>query len=572
MNDNKSLYELWKTNAVLDAELKAELDGIEGNDEQINDRFYRELEFGTGGLRGVIGAGTNRMNVYTVGRATQGLADYLNGEFEEPAVAVAYDTRNKSELFAREAASVLAANNIKVFMFEEPVPTPMLSYALRELGCASGIIITASHNPAKYNGYKCYDPNGYQMTDEAADKTYGFIKNVDMFTGIKRISFEQGLKQDMIDYIEEWIYEGFYESVLERRVNKSVCAAADLKVIYTPLNGTGNKPVRHILAKSGVKDVTVVAEQELPDGNFPTCPFPNPEIRQSFECALKLSEDIKADLLLATDPDCDRVGIAVLDEGEYKLMTGNEVGAMLTRYILGQLKQSGKLPDDAVVVKSIVTTPLINVICSSYGVQTAEFLTGFKYIGEYITQLEQKGELDRFILGMEESYGYLSGSHARDKDAVVASMLVCEMAAWCKTQGITLYGFMQKIYEEYGFYLNRLDNYGFEGASGMQRMGDIMTGLRQAPPAAVAGDSVVRTVDYKSGEVCNKLDGTCGKTGLPPSNVLSFTLKKGDTVVVRPSGTEPKLKIYITSKAGSREESMSRAAQLSASMKEIIGA
>lgn len=365
MNDIKSLYSLWCEKATADSDLIPELQEISGDDDAILDRFYKNLEFGTAGLRGVIGAGTNRMNVYTVNQATQGLADYLNENFENPSVAVAYDSRIKSDVFAKEAACVLAANGIKVYLYPELVPTPMLSFAVRRLGCSSGIIITASHNPSKYNGYKCYDPNGYQMTDEAAAKTYEYIQKTDMFSGVKTMSFDDALAEDMIDFIEDWLMDEFYEKVLSASVNPEALKKANLKVIYTPLNGTGNKPVRKVLKMSGVKDVTVVKEQEKPDGNFPTCPFPNPEIRQAFECAIKTAEGTDADLLLATDPDCDRVGIAVRDGKEYVLMTGNEVGAMLCEYLLSSLKEQGKLPNNPIVVKTIVTTPLVETISAA---------------------------------------------------------------------------------------------------------------------------------------------------------------------------------------------------------------
>ena len=367
---------------------------------------------------------------------------------------------------------------------------------MRYYKCSSGIIITASHNPAKYNGYKCYDPNGYQMTDEAAAKTYDFIQKVDMFEGAKTVNFEEAVKAGTIEYVTDDVIESFYTEVLKARVNPGVCENAELSVIYSPLNGTGNKHVREILKRIGISDVQVVKEQELPDGNFPTCPFPNPEIKQVFECAIAMTESKKADLLLATDPDCDRVGIAVLDNGEYKLMTGNEVGIMFTEYILSSLEEQGKLPKDPIVVKTIVTSQLVEEIAKSYGAQTADLLTGFKYIGELITNLEKDNETERFIVGMEESYGYLRGSHARDKDAVVASMLICEMAAYYKKKGISLYNQMQNIYNKYGMFLNTLLNFGFEGAAGMQKMSDMMTMLRNNPPKMIAGQDVVSVADY----------------------------------------------------------------------------
>lgn len=571
MNDIKSLYSLWCEKATADSDLIPELQEISGDDDAILDRFYKNLEFGTAGLRGVIGAGTNRMNVYTVNQATQGLANYLNENFENPSVAVAYDSRIKSDVFAKEAACVLAANGIKVYLYPELVPTPMLSFAVRRLGCSSGIIITASHNPSKYNGYKCYDPNGYQMTDEAAAKTYEYIQKTDMFSGVKTMSFDDALAEDMIDFIEDWLMDEFYEKVLSASVNPEALKKANLKVIYTPLNGTGNKPVRKVLKMAGVKDVTVVKEQEKPDGNFPTCPFPNPEIRQAFECAIKTAEGTNADLLLATDPDCDRVGIAVRDGEEYVLMTGNEVGAMLCEYLLSSLKEQDKLPNNPIVVKTIVTTPLVETIAAAYGAQTADLLTGFKYIGELVTNLEKNDETDRFIVGMEESYGYLRGAHARDKDAVVASLLICEMASYYKLKGISLKQFMDGIYEKYGMYLNTVLNFGFEGASGMQKMADMMNDLRVNPPKEIAGVPVVKMSDYKLSVTKDTVTGEETEIKLPKSNVLSFIMPDNSKVIVRPSGTEPKIKVYITACGNSREESTAKSEKIADSMSKILG-
>ncbi len=565
MNDVKALYELWRTKATLDPDLIAELDSVAGNDDEISDRFYKSLEFGTGGLRGVIGAGTNRMNVYTVGQATQGLADYLNEAFDEPSVAIAYDSRIKSDVFAKEAAGVLAANGVKVYIYPELMPTPMLSFAVRRLHCSSGIVITASHNPSKYNGYKCYDYRGYQMTDEAAARTYEYMKKVDVFTGIKRMSFDEALANDAVDFIEDWVKDEFTEAVLSKSLNRDAVAASGIKLLYTPLNGTGNKPVRRTLIKLGVKDLRVVPSQEHPDGNFPTCPYPNPEIRQVFEQGLAMTDEFPADLMIATDPDCDRVGIAVRDGGEYKLMTGNEVGAMLTEYLLSTLSERGALPKNPVIFKTIVTTPLVTAICREYGAEMHDLLTGFKYIGEGITELEEKGEADRFILGFEESYGYLCGTHVRDKDAVVGAMLITEMAAVYKQRGMTLWQFMQSLYEKYGFYLNRLDNFAFEGESGMETMAAMMEQLRSEPPAEINGSRVVWTGDYRSGVT------TDGETGLPKSNVLSYRCENGDSVIVRPSGTEPKIKVYITAKAETREQANQELVAVSGSMKQLLG-
>ncbi len=570
MNDIEFLYSQWKEKAKDDEALVRELNEIEGKQDEILDRFYKNLEFGTAGLRGVIGAGTNRMNIYTVAQATQGLADYLNSTYESPSVAIAYDSRINSDLFARSAAQVLAANGIKVWFYKELVPTPMLSFAVRRLECKSGIIITASHNPAKYNGYKCYDPKGYQMTDEAAEKTYGFIQKTDIFEGVRKTDFDKALAEGLIEYIPDEIINDFYTQVEKCCLSKEFCKTSGLKVIYSPLNGTGNKPVRHMLSRIGIDGVTVVPEQENPDGNFPTCPYPNPEIRQVFEIALKMAEKQGADLLLATDPDCDRVGIAVKAGDDYKLMTGNEVGVLLAEYLLSRRKELGLLPENPVVVKSFVTTNLVDRVAAKYGAETKNLLTGFKYIGELITKLEAEGMADRFVVGMEESYGYLSGIHARDKDAVVASVLICEMAAYYKAKGRSLYQVMQDIYAEHGMYLNALDNFAFEGAAGMAKMAQIMENLRDNPPEAIGGYRVLAIDDYKKSESLDILSGEKTVIELPKSNVLSYKLEASNAVIVRPSGTEPKIKIYYTACAKSRQEAEQIKESLSAFMKKYM--
>lgn len=557
MNIN-SLYEEWLSKASADPDLKAELESIKGNAEEISDRFYRSLEFGTAGLRGVIGAGTNRMNVYTVCRATQGLADFLNAHFENPSCAIGYDSRIKSDYFSIESAKTLAANGVKVYLFSELQPTPCLSYAIRKFKTSGGIILTASHNPGKYNGYKCYDSNGYQMTDDEAEETYGYIQKVDYFTGIKSMDFDEAVEKGLIEYMGEEVIESFLDEVEKQCINKKACAEADLKVIYTPLNGTGNKPVRKILSRIGIKNVYVVPQQELPDGNFPTCPFPNPEIKQAFECAFEMTKDIKADILLATDPDCDRVGIAVPGaNGEYVLMSGNEVGAMLLNYLLSQKKANGSLSANSVAVKSFVSTDLAEAIAKKYNCTFKNLLTGFKYIGELITNLEKEGRADDFVMGFEESYGYLAGTHARDKDAVVGSMLICEMAAYYKMQGKTLVDVMNDIYDEFGYYCNQVKSYQFEGEAGMAKMDKIMTSLRENPPKELAGEKVVYIGDYKKSVAYNLDDATESKIDLPKSNVLAYKTDKGNGIIVRPSGTEPKIKAYITaigsSKAASQE-------------------
>ncbi len=558
--DINALYNEWLEKATGDPDLKAELESIKGNDDEILDRFYRSLEFGTAGLRGVIGAGTNRMNIYTVGRATQGLADYLNANYDNPSVAIGYDSRIKSDLFSKEAASVLAANGVKVYIYDELEPTPCLSYAIRYYHTQSGIIITASHNPAKYNGYKCYNPNGYQMTDEEAAEAYEYIQKVDYFTGIKKVDFDDAVNAGKIEFIGEKVINSFLDEVQKQCINPEIVKNADLKVIYTPLNGTGNKPVRAILDRIGVKSVYVVPEQEYPDGNFPTCPFPNPEIKQVFEIGLEMNRKIGADILLATDPDCDRVGIAVPDKtGELVLMSGNEVGAMLLNYILSQRLEKGTLPKSAIAVKSFVSTDLAEVIAKKYNCTFKNLLTGFKYIGELITNLEKEGRASDFVMGFEESYGYLAGTHARDKDAVVASMLICEMAAYYKTKNMNLVDVMNSLYDKFGYYCNEVKSYTFEGAQGMEKMAQIMDTLRQNPPKTI-GDFIVTAVsDYKTSKI-TFTDGKEEKIELPKSNVLAFALENGNKVIVRPSGTEPKIKAYLTA-IGNDKESASKIAK-----------
>lgn len=562
MNIN-SLYSEWLEKAVADPDLTAELESIKGNDDEILDRFYKSLEFGTAGLRGVIGAGTNRMNVYTVGRATQGLADYLNANFENPSIAIGYDSRIKSEYFSKEAAKVLAANSVKVYIYDELEPTPCLSFAIRKFHTSSGIILTASHNPGKYNGYKCYDRRGYQMTDEAAEETYNYIQKVDYFTGIKSMDFDKALESGMIEYIGEDVIEEFLDEVQKQCINPEICKNAGLKVIYTPLNGTGNKPVRKILDRIGIKDVYVVPEQELPDGNFPTCPYPNPEIEQVFECGLKMADEIKPDILLATDPDCDRVGIAVPDkDGKLVLMSGNEVGAMLLNYILSQKKEKGTLSDTAIAVKSFVSTDLAEEIAKKYGCAFKNLLTGFKYIGELITNLEEEGRADDFVMGFEESYGYLAGTHARDKDAVVGSMMICEMASYYKMQGKSLVEVMDDIYSEFGYYCNIVKSYEFEGAAGMEKMAQIMNSLRENPPTEFAGTPVTYIGDYMTSTAKYLDTGREEKIDLPKSNVLAYKTADGSGVIVRPSGTEPKIKTYITAIGKTKETAQQTADKL----------
>jgi phosphoglucomutase len=548
------LFDLWRTNAKEDPDLQSELESIKNDSDAIFDRFYRDLEFGTGGLRGVIGAGTNRMNIYTVRRATQGFADYLNQEYKNPSVAISFDSRIKSDVFSKAAAEVLAANGIKVHIYTELMPTPCLSFAVRALNCQGGIMVTASHNPAKYNGYKVYGEDGCQITLRGAEIILEKINSLDIFKDVKTSSFDEELAKGNIKYIGQDVIEDFYKHVLAEGINADLCASSGLKVVYTPLNGTGNKPVREILSRLGISDVTIVKEQENPDGNFTTCPYPNPEIREALEVGLRYCNEVKPDLLLATDPDCDRVGIAVPDGDGYALFSGNEVGALLLEYICQQRIKKGTMPKDPIAVKTIVTTDIVNLIGKEYGVEIIDVLTGFKFIGEQIGLLEAKGEENRYIFGFEESYGYLSGSYVRDKDAVNASMLICEMAAYYRTQGITLLQARENMYKKYGMFLQTLHSFTFEGASGMKRMSEIMTQLRNAHPTEIGGLKVERFEDYQTSVAKDLVNGTESQITLPKSNVLAFYLEGGSKAIVRPSGTEPKIKTYFTAKQPTRAE------------------
>ncbi len=568
MNTNE-LYQLWLEKAVSDPDLKVELEKVKGNEEEISDRFYRELEFGTGGLRGVIGAGTNRMNVYTVNKATQGLASYIL-KHGGKSVAISYDSRIKSDYFAKSAASVFAGNGIKVNIYSELMPTPMLSWAVRYLKCDAGVMVTASHNPAKYNGYKVYGNDGCQVTIEAADEILGYINKTDVFEGVKTADYDESVKNGMISYIGQDVIDAYIAEVRKQSVHPELCADAGLKVVYTPLNGTGNKPVRRILKEIGIKDVVVVPEQENPDGTFSTCPYPNPEIREALECGLQLCQKEKPDLLLATDPDCDRVGIAVPDGDNYALFSGNEVGSMLLEYVARERTAMGKMPKDPVAVKTIVTTDITSKIAAKYGVELVEVLTGFKFIGEQIGFLEKKGQQDRYIFGFEESYGYLAGGYVRDKDAVVASMLICEMAAYYRTKGKSLIQVRKEMYEEYGFYCNKLDTFTFEGASGMQKMSDIMDKMRTDYPKTVAGCKVIGFADYEASEKTDLATGTKEKITLPKSNVISLYLEDNNKAIIRPSGTEPKLKVYYTAVGKTMEEAEALQKKMSAEFSQLV--
>lgn len=566
------LYELWLKNATEDSDLIEELESIKGDDEAIKDRFYRDLEFGTAGLRGVIGAGSFRLNIYTIRRATQGLADYVNSAYENASVAIAYDSRIKSDVFSREAARVLAANGIKAYIYSELMPTPMLSWAVRALGCKAGIVCTASHNPSKYNGYKAYGEDGCQMTIEAADIVLSKINNTPMFGGAKLIDFEEGLANGMIEYISQDVIDAYLDEVQKRQIHPEVCAKSGLKVVYTPLNGTGNKPVRAILDRIGVKDVTIVPEQENPDGNFPTCPFPNPEIKEALHLGLELCKTVKPDLLLATDPDCDRVGIAVPDsDGNYVLFSGNEVGAMLLEYICKERIALGKMPKSPVAVKSIVSTAIADAIAADYGVEMRNVLTGFKFIGEQIGYLEADNEADRFIFGFEESYGYLGGSYVRDKDAVIGSMLICEMAAYYRSIGVSLLEAREAMYKKYGNYVHTVSSFTCEGAAGMEEMARIMGELHANAPADIAGFKVVAIDDYLTSESVDIVTGAKKAITLPKSDVLCYTLENKATVIIRPSGTEPKIKAYYTTVAAEREEAVALGDKISAAFKASLG-
>lgn len=537
-------YLEWTSHTLEDADLTAELESVKGNEEEINDRFYRDLEFGTGGLRGVIGAGTNRMNIYTVRKATQGVADYINQNYPGGSIAISYDSRIKSDVFAKEVARVCAANGVKAYIYPELMPTPALSFAVRELKCAMGVMITASHNPAKYNGYKAYGPDGCQITNETADAVLANILSVNEFDGVKTVSFEEGLASGMISYIGAEVVESYFAHVLQQSIHSEIVETSGFKVVYTPLNGTGNKPVREILKRIGIDQVTVVKEQELPDGNFPTCPFPNPEIKQALELGMKYCEETGSDLLLATDPDCDRVGIAVKWNGDYKLLTGNEVGALLLDYIASQRIAMGTMPAKPLAVKTIVTTDLCECIAKKYGIELLNVLTGFKFIGEQIGRMEEKGEEGNYIFGFEESYGYLAGTYVRDKDAVVASMLICEMAAFYSKQGKNLVDVLNELYKTYGYFLCTQQSFAFEGEQGMANMKKIMQELRENPAKAIGPDAVLGFGDYLGRVHTDLTTGAKTPITLPKSDVLMYELENGCKAVIRPSGTEPKIKVY----------------------------
>ena len=540
----------WLERAGEDPDLIAELREARQDEQAVSDRFYRHLAFGTGGLRGVIGAGTNRMNIYTVRRATQALADYLNAADLPKAAAIAHDSRVKGELFAREAARVLAANGITAYVYPRLEPTPALSWAVRYLGCGAGICVTASHNPAQYNGYKVYGEDGCQITPEAAEKVLAVMDRTDCFDGVKLADYDQAATEGKIRMIGDECLDAFVDAVLSLRPGNDV---SKLKLVYTPLNGSGLECVRKLLGKMGVTALTVVPSQEAPDGRFPTCPYPNPEIREAMEEGLRLCDEVHPDLLIGTDPDCDRMGAAVPDgQGGYRLITGNEMGVLLLDYLCRTRIARNTMPPNPVAVTTIVSTDMATPVAQSYGVELRRTLTGFKYIGEQIGLLEEEGHAERYLFGFEESYGYLSGAHVRDKDAVNAVMLACECAAWYAGQGMTLLDAMNALYEKFGFYRNGLLSRAFEGQDGMAAMDALMKSLRTAPPAEIAGWKVNGMTDYLGSD-----------TGLIPSDVLEFRLEDAGKVIVRPSGTEPKLKLYLSVRGSGEEDAAARLERLS---------
>ncbi len=554
-------YRRWLETDLEDPALKQELQEIAGQDEQIKERFAVALKFGTAGLRGVLGAGSNRMNIYVVRQATQGLANWVKTQGGNQLVAISYDSRINSDVFAKTAACVLAANGIRVRIYDALMPVPALSFATRYYGANAGVMITASHNPAKYNGYKAYGPDGCQMTDDAAAIVYAEIQKTDILTGAKMMSFEDGLSQGLIAYVGDDCKEALYDAIKARSVRPGLCKTAGLKLVYSPLNGSGLVPVTRVLRDIGIDDITIVPEQQYPDGNFPTCPYPNPEIFEALRLGLELAKSSGADLMLATDPDADRVGIAIrCPDGSYELVSGNEVGVLLLDYICQGRIENGTMPNNPVAVKSIVSTPLADAVAANYGVEMRNVLTGFKWIGDQIAGLEAAGEVERFIFGFEESYGYLAGPYVRDKDAIIGSMLICEMAAYYRSIGSSIKERLEAIYAKYGRYLNKVDSFEFPGLSGMDKMASIMDSLRNNPPKEIGGYAVTKVTDYKKFE----------ETGLPAANVLIYALEGGATVVVRPSGTEPKIKTYFTTLGKDLAEAEAQKEVLANALKPIL--
>ena len=557
IKDIKAEYDRWLEN-VTEEDLLTELK--EMDEAAMEDAFYRTLSFGTGGLRGVLGAGTNRMNVHTVAKASQGLANYVKAHSDRPGIAVSFDSRRGSEMFAQTASRVFAANGIKVWLYSRLMPTPCLSYAVRKLNCSAGVMVTASHNPAKYNGYKVYGADGCQITTEAADKILKEIEALDLFRDVRTLSLKEALDQGKIEYIPEEVYTDFTEEVKKQSVLYGDEIDRNVAVVYTPLNGTGLKPVTRVLSESGFTNINVVKEQEEPDGNFPTCPYPNPEIREAMELGLSYCEKTGADLLLATDPDCDRCGIAVKGEDGYRLLTGNETGLLLLDFIGSQRSRHQKMPSRPVFVKTIVTMDLAEKIASHYGMETINVLTGFKFIGEVIGRLEKEGRAEDYVCGFEESYGYLTGTYVRDKDAVNAALMICEMFAYYKSRGLGLLEKLEELYRTYGYCMNTLHSYEFEGSAGMIKMKEIMEHFRNGL-ASIDGSPVKESFDFSK-----------GLFGLPESDVLKFVLADGCSVVLRPSGTEPKLKCYISVVSSDREKAEEREKSIAAAIeKRMMG-
>lgn len=564
--DVRAELEHWIAN-VSDEELAAELAEMKkaadaGDDSAAVDAFFQDLAFGTAGLRGTLGAGTNRMNIYTVGRATQGFADYLNANFESPSVAIARDSRNKGELFVQVTASILAANGIVAHVYPKISPVPTLSFAVRDLGCSGGICMTASHNPAAYNGYKAYGPDGCQITSEAAKAISASIANTDAFSGVKMMGFDEAVASGMVKWIDDAVLERYYDAVLSKSVSSlsaEQVAEAPLKLVYTPLNGTGLIPVTTVLERAGITDITVVPEQREPNGDFPTCPYPNPEIREAMQKGIDLCEEVHPDLLLATDPDADRVGVACKDGDDYTLLTGNEMGVLLLDYIARMRSERGEDLSDKVAVTTIVSSAMVDALAAEYGFELRRCLTGFKYIGDIITELSDAGQVDRFIFGFEESYGYLSGDHVRDKDAVNASLLICQMAQDYKLRGMNLAQAMRALYEKHGWWLNRTASVSFPGAAGAETMRGIMAKLREQAPSELAGRAIEAVVDYEG-----------GVNGLPSANVVEFDVEGGNKVIVRPSGTEPKIKLYVFAKDADRAAADALLDALEAAGRELL--
>lgn len=557
----KDEYEKWLHADLIDFDLKKELLDIANDDDAIKERFAVALKFGTAGLRGTLGAGTNRMNIWVVRQATQGVADWVKTQGGTQTVAISYDSRLKGWNFAREAAGVLAANGINVRIYDELMPVPALSFATRYYKCNAGIMVTASHNPAKYNGYKAYGPDGCQMTDDAAAVVYESIQKTDVLTGAKYMDFAEGVEKGLIKFVGNDCKDALYAAIEDRQVRPGLCKTAGLKLVYSPLNGTGLVPVTRVLKDMGIEDITIVPEQEYPNGYFTTCSYPNPEIFEALEKGLELAKNVGADLMLATDPDADRVGIAMkCPDGSYELVSGNEMGVLLLDYICAGRIEKGTMPKNPVAVMSIVSTPLAVKVAEHYGVELRQTLTGFKWIGDQIAQLEAAGEVDRFIFGFEESYGYLAGSYVRDKDAVIGSMLICEMAAYYRSIGSSIKQRLEEIYKEYGRYLNKVDSYEFPGLTGMDKMNSIMASLRENAPKDFAGDKVVSVTDYTKPE----------ETGLPKANVLIYGLESGSTVVIRPSGTEPKIKAYYTTKGRDLAEAQAEKDKLAGAVKPLF--